>query len=420
MTPTPSSSKPDNHARILVVDDEEIVLVTLRDTLRLEGYQVEGFTNPLQAVEQLKQGSFAVILSDQRMPHLSGLEFLAEAQRLQPNATRILITAVLNLDTVIDAINKGEIYRFLVKPWLREELLVSVRNAVQRHELICHNESLQARTLAMNRELQAQVTHIGEQNELLVRLNQTLQENLHRSIELCLHMLDAFLPAMGSQARRVHHLCHAMAEVVQLSPDQARVLEISGWLHDIGLIGIPRSLIRRWRTNPLSLTEVELSMIHQHPLLGEELARFAQPLEGVGAVIRGHHERFDGRGYPDRLQGEQIPWLTRLLAVAVQFAEGSEDRGTAADKIKYAAGTAFDPEAVRVFLRALPRSSMPKRETEVLLSELRPGMQLAHGIYTANGMLLVPEGQLLTQTSIDKVLNHNRANPISQSLLVYC
>jgi DNA-binding NtrC family response regulator len=117
--------------RILVVDDEEIVLVALRETLRREGYQVETTTDALRALEMVRQEQYAVIITDQMMPLLSGLEFLAQVKQIQPDATRILITAVLSLGTVIDAINKGEIYRFIVKPWLREELLATVRSDFQ-------------------------------------------------------------------------------------------------------------------------------------------------------------------------------------------------------------------------------------------------------------------------------------------------
>jgi CheY-like chemotaxis protein len=136
--------------RILVVDDEGIVLVALREILMREGYHVMTHSNPLQALEALKKEAFSVIITDQQMPILTGLEFLAQARQIQPDATRILITAVLNLDTVIDAINKGEIYRFVVKPWLREELLATLKSAVQRYELTCRTHILQASTLAMN------------------------------------------------------------------------------------------------------------------------------------------------------------------------------------------------------------------------------------------------------------------------------
>ena len=116
--PTPAAL-PESK-RILVVDDEKVVLAALRETLRLEGYEVFAFEDPLEALRLLRATPFSVILTDQQMPVLSGLEFLAQVKELQPNATRILITAVLSLGTVIDAINKGEVYRFIVKPWLRD------------------------------------------------------------------------------------------------------------------------------------------------------------------------------------------------------------------------------------------------------------------------------------------------------------
>src|SRR4051812_42603704 len=112
MTVEPSQTKPS----ILVVDDEEIVLAALRQTLQREGYDVTTVSSPVSALELLHQKQFAVILTDQQMPQLTGLEFLAHAKTAQPDATRILITAVLSLNTVIDSINKGEIYRFVVKP----------------------------------------------------------------------------------------------------------------------------------------------------------------------------------------------------------------------------------------------------------------------------------------------------------------
>src|SRR5262249_43187717 len=247
---------------------------------------------------------------------------------MQPDATRILITAVLNLATVIDAINKGEIYRFIVKPWLREELIVTVKNAVQRYELICKNQMLQVTTLAMNErlakltaDLEEQIARAEDQNAELERLNLALDENLDHSVELCLRTMQTFYPTLGSQARRVYELCRALSDGLQLPVEQRRTLEIGSWLHDIGLVGVPRQLIKRWETDPGSLNQAERALIQQHPVLGEELANFAQPLQGVGAVIRAHHERFDGQGYPDGLEGDRIPWLARLLAVAVAYAE---------------------------------------------------------------------------------------------------
>ena len=411
---------------ILLVDDEEIVLIALRDTLAREGYQVATAANALDALKLLKEQAFSVVISDQQMPMLTGLEFLAQVKLLQPDTTRILITAVLNLATVIDAINKGEIYRFIVKPWLREELLVTVKNAVQRYDLICKNQMLQVATMSMNEKLtkvnlalEQQVARVAEQNQQLEQFNHALNENLQRSVQLCLRTMQTFYPTLGSQARRVFELCRAMAEGLNLPPEQRQTLEIAAWLHDIGLMGVPRQLIKRWEKSPASLSSAEMAIVQQHPVLGQELASFADHLCEVGPVIRGHHERFDGQGYPDKLREEQIPWLARLLAVAVAYAESHQDGETTIERIKLGKGTLFDPEAVKSFLRCLPRATVPRKEREITLNELRPGMVLARGIYTANGMLLIPDGQRLTSTFIDKINNHHRVTPIAQSLLVF-
>jgi DNA-binding NtrC family response regulator len=138
---------------ILIVDDEEIVLVALRDTLLHEGYNVVSSPHAVHALSILRKQQFSVVITDQQMPMVSGLEFLAQVRQIQPDATRILITAVLNISTLIDAINKAEIYRFVVKPWSREDLLASVKSAVERFDLVSKNSRLLAETLQENARL---------------------------------------------------------------------------------------------------------------------------------------------------------------------------------------------------------------------------------------------------------------------------
>jgi response regulator RpfG family c-di-GMP phosphodiesterase len=211
-----------------------------------------------------------------------------------------------------------------------------------------------------------------------------------------------------------------MAAGSELSPAQKQTLEISGYIYDIGLAGLPRPLIQRWRQAPAGLSRAEWNLIHQHPVLGQERAAFLRHLAAVGPAIRGHHERFDGAGYPDHLRGENIPWLARLLAVAVACAESNLEPEPAAELISRGSGTAFDPEAVRLFLRTAPKAAAPGKQRVAPLADLRPGMVLAEGIYSEDGTLLVPDGQPLTPACIDRLLNYNRINPISQLPLVYC
>jgi response regulator RpfG family c-di-GMP phosphodiesterase len=370
---TLESDSPNDAARpILIVDDEEIVLVALRDTLLREGYEVVASPHAIHALSVLKEREFSVVITDQQMPMVSGLEFLAQVREIQPNSTRILITAVLS----------------------------------------------QLRSL--NQALETQVARVAEQNSLLAAFSRSQEENLRRSIELCVQTMRTFYPTLGNQSRRVSALCAAMSGMSEMTADQKQSLEIASHRYDIGLVGIPRQLIKRWQETPTGLSEAEWTLIHQHPVLGQELAAFVHHLKPVGPTIRGHHERFDGTGYPDRLQRENIPWLARLLAVAVAHAEFDGSPKDAEEMIHQGSGSLFDPEAVRLFLRAVPKAVVPGKQRIVPLSDLRPGMVLAEGIYSENGMLLIPDGQRLTATYIDKLHNYNRINPISQSLLVYC
>lgn len=420
MTLPAPAPPPTELKRVLIVDDEAIVLTALGKTLQLEGYEVSTMEDPLEAIHLLRKTQFSVILSDQQMPGLSGLEFLSEAKEIQPNATRILITAVLSLNTVIEAINRGEVYRFIVKPWLREELLVTVRNAALRYELLWRNAKLHAETASINEQLAAQVARFDAQNRQLQELNDTLHRNLDRSVQLCLKTMETFYPLLGQKARRVFAICQAMAESLKLSEEQRRVLEISSRLCDIGLVSVPRELIRKWQETPKLLTPEERALVELHPTLGQELVAFVADLEAVGTTIRGHHERYDGEGYPDKLSGEQIPWLARLLAVAVAYADNPANEAVALETIKTGSGQAFDPDAVRAFLRCLPQAQVPRSQRAVLLSELQPGMVVAQGIYTAFGVLLIPEGETLAEPHIHLLRNHSHISPITQSLLVYC
>lgn len=136
---------------LLAVDDDEGVLLTLRDTLTREGYDMITCSDPLQAIQLIEERSFSAILASHQMASISGLELLDRVREVRPDTVRVLLTTVLSLTTVIGFVNKGDIFRFVVKPWLREELLATVRNAVHCYELVCRNKVLEEAAIAMNR-----------------------------------------------------------------------------------------------------------------------------------------------------------------------------------------------------------------------------------------------------------------------------
>lgn len=414
-------------APVLLVDDEEVIVLALGELLRQAGYHVVALSEPAAALAQLKTREFSVVVSDQRMPGVSGLELLAEARRLQPNATRILITGVLDLNTMIEAINQGEIFRFVVKPWLAEEFLATVSNGAQRYELLCQNQRLQAATQEINQRLTTvnqalaeKIQTVAAQNQQLADLNRALEENFNRSLTLSVETLEEFYPSLGAQARCVAKVCHSIAEEAQLGVGDCRALERAAHFYDLGLIGLPRHLIRRWQETPEELSAEERDLVQQHPIFSQQVLDRCGTADEIGRVIRAHHERFDGQGFPDRLKGEASPWLARLLAIAVSYAGSPAPPAQALQQIRAAAGTRFDPEAVRVVLRALPQAGLPTPGREIPLKDLAPGMILARAIYSHNGVLLIPEGARLNPAYLEKLADHNRSHPLPQSLLVYC
>lgn len=415
-----------NAATILIVDDEPVVLSALKETLERAGFHVVGCTSPIKALAILAERDFSVIISDQRMPEMMGLDFLVESRRLRPNCSRILITAVLALPTIVDAINRGEIFRFVAKPWLREELLATVRNAVQRHELVTHNSELQAQTQELNARLkeanaalEARVHDLEQQRQRLDSANRNLSQSYEHSLELCRRILTTYDPLLGGQAKLLVEYASLMAETNLFNETERHALRTAAWLCDLGLIGVPREMLRAFRTRPEQLSERERGMLHHHPIYSQTLASLVDARTEVGEIVRAHHEHFDGSGYPDGLAGDSIPWAARCLAVAVGFVESGLSKSVAIDALLAKSGHLYDPEAVRLFLKVTSLAKLPRQVREITLHELEPGMVLANGIYSPHGLLLISEDQPLNPGTIAKILSHNQVTPIHQRLLVY-
>ncbi len=420
------ASTPAGQPTVLIVDDEAFVLSALKQTLERENFHVVACSSPLKALALLEERDFAVIISDHRMPEMMGLDFLIESRRLRPHSSRILITAVLALPTIVDAINKGEIFRFVAKPWLREELIATVRNAVQRHELVTQNTALEGETRHLNEQLkaanaalEARVRDLEQQRLRLDTANRNLAQSYEHSLELCRRILTTFDPLLGGQAKLLVEYATLLASTDHFNENERHALRTAAWLCDLGLIGVPREMLRAFRTRSEQLSERERAMLHNHPIYSQTLAGLVDGRPEVGEIVRAHHEHFDGSGYPDGLAGDAIPWPARCLAVVVGFVESGLSKSAAIDALLAKSGKLYDPEAVRLFLKVTSLAQVPRQVREITLPELEPGMVLANGIYSPHGLLLIGEGQPLSPGTISKIRSHNQVTPIQQRLLVY-
>jgi HD-GYP domain-containing protein (c-di-GMP phosphodiesterase class II) len=304
--------------------------------------------------------------------------------------------------------------------------MATVRNAVHRHELITQNEALQNETLSLNAQLvaanadlEAKVRDLEEQRHRLDGLNQQLAEKFNNSLELCRRIITTYDPVLGGQSKALVEFASQMALTDSFTPAQSRALVTAAWLCDLGLIGVPREMLRAFRNPSVQLAERERAMLHGHPVFSQTLAAQVESSAEIGEIIRSHHERYDGKGYPDGLAGEAIPWPARCLAVAVGFIESGLGKTAAIDALLAQSGRAYDPDAVRLFLKISNLVKLPRPVREVMFNELQAGMVLANGIYSPLGLLLIGEGQSLNLATIAKIKNHHQVTPISQRLLVY-
>ena len=236
-------------------------------------------------------------------------------------------------------------------------------------------------------------------------------------------MLYTFHPNLGNTALRAEALCKSVAEVMELTPEDSRTLALAAQTHDIGLMNTEVGVVRRWMRDPEKCNEEEMEVVKLHPEIGADilLALDEEAFAEVAETVKHHHENWDGTGYPDKLKGETIPSLSRLLAPVIFYC----NQNTAdVQLIKYMetelADHMFDPDAVRALVKAVPLTRMPRGEREILLIELKAGMELARPIFNTNNMKLLDAGKKLEDRHINKVHTINRMTPINPLCLVYC
>ena len=449
-----------NLNRILVVDDDEAVVNTLKEQLSALGYQVVAFNNPLAALDALTRGGFSVALVDNQMPDMSGLDLLAKVAETHPLTTRILLSSGITLVALIEATRTGQIHRYLTKPWMREDLRLAVTSAVDRYQFASLH-SLLASEIETIKQRDAALAEEVKQLEAALAAKPSLPQNVsaHASpiapvaadasapitaisgslpaatasptgkigqtdLDLVLggvnSMLYAYHPNLGNTAQRAVAICQTLGEMLELPQQQRQTLTLAAALHDIGLVSIDRDIVRRWLRDVSKVTEEELALIKKHPQKAEEMLQFHPVFKDAADIIRAHHEHWNGTGYPDALKGETIPWLARLLAVVIFFCNKHSASMQLMAEIETHTETLFDSAAINALAKAVPLTIMPRGEREILMIELKSDMILARDIYNTNGHLLIPKGRPMTDASINKLSSINRVSPLDPLVLVFC
>ena len=323
--------------RILIVDDEEVIRRLLRQKLSSEGYQCQEAGNAAQALDELRSKPVALVILDIKMPGKLGIELLPELRASYPDTAVIMATAITNTSTAIQCMKQGA-YDYLTKPFNLDEVVLNVNRALEKRRLVLENRAYQQ--------------HLEEMVEKQAKKIRAAFLNAITALAYALEAKDKYT---SGHSQRVTKISVAIVKKLGMPQGSINEIRLAGLIHDIGKIGVRESVLNK----PAKLTDDEFKHIKSHCEVGEHILTPIVEDEEILKMVRHHHERYDGTGYPDRLKGEQIPLGARILAVADTYDAMTSERPyreamideTAYAEIERCKGTQFDPEVTDVFLR---------------------------------------------------------------------
>ena len=416
---------PQAAATLLIVDDEPGILSSLRRLLRPAGYKIHTAESGPIGLQVLEQEPVDLVISDMRMPEMNGAQFLEQVRLRWPGTTRILLTGYADVSSTIEAINRGEIYRYISKPWDDNDLTLIVHQALEHRRLQNENARLLVLTQAQNDELKdlnanledkvvQRTAEIEQINSFLNQANDRLKQNFLVSIKMFSGLMELRGGAMAGHSRRVGDLSRKLAVHLGLDAREQQDIFFAGLLHDIGKIGFTDTLLNR----PVSrMNGDDLGLYRRHVVAGESALMPLDELKDVAKIVRSHHERYDGQGFPDGLEGSNIGIGARILSVVNDF-DGlqtgalAERRMTAEEAktmILQSRGKRYDPQVANAFVELLGGLGQEiVREKAVSHADLKVGMVLSRDLVSREGLMLLSTDFVLDMRLIKLIQDYAR------------
>lgn len=289
---------------VLFVDDEDNILKALKRALIDEDYNCFFANGAKAGLEIMKTTDMDVVVSDMRMPEIDGLNFLSQVEAISPDIVKIIQSGQADMYQLINVINTVDVLNFILKPCDVETTLKPIINrAIQQSKLIKTNKELV-------KQLEAQFKELEIKHFRLQKVTESLEDS-NSIIMTIANAVEAKDIVTNGHVNRVADLAQKIGEKLALSNEEMDILTKGSILHDIGKIGIPDSILNK----PGALTCEEFEVMKTHTIIGEKIIKSLKSFENIKSIIRHHHEKLDGSGYPDKLKDKQIDICTRIVAI---------------------------------------------------------------------------------------------------------
>lgn len=333
---------------VLIVDDEIPIRQLLYKKLSSEGYRCQQAADAAHTLDKLRSNAVSLAILDIRMPGKSGIELLTEIKAGYPDTSVIMATGVADTSIAVQCMKQGA-YDYITKPFDLDEVILSVGRALEARRLELENRECK-------QHLEEKVTEQAKK----------IHTSFLNSIMALAYALEVKDKYTSGHSQRVANISVAIAKEMGLSQETVDTVKLAGLVHDIGKMGISESVLNK----PGRLTKEELQHVQQHPEIGERILAPIADSREILQYVRGHHERYDGSGYPDQIKGTQISLGARILAIADAYEAMTSKRPyreamndeVACTEINRNAGKQFDPDVVDAFYRSRDNPVIQKYE----------------------------------------------------------
>lgn len=373
--------------RILLVDDEENVTSGYQRNLRTK-FLITTATSANEALKKISNSeTFSVVVSDYKMPEMNGVEFLSKVREISPDTVRFLLTGYADVNTAIDAVNQGNVFRILTKPCSTEQLTNSIYDGIEQYRLITSEREL-------------------------------LDKTLKGSIKLLMDILSVVSPTAFTQATKYRTLARKIAKRINIS--KLWEIEIAALLSQIGLVAVPNEIVNK-KIAGKEINDNENNLYQNHPVTGKKFLENIPRLENIAKAISYQFYRYDGKDEPeDYAVGDNIPLIGRILKVINDydmFVKSGLTRHNVIDIMKADAGC-YDS----YILSALEAEISGLEDNLVIryvnVNQLKPGMILAENVVDENNFLLVTKDNEITEVLLEKLKNYSLVRIISEPIKV--